>query len=103
MLSAAARAAADRRSVYVIVESMRQVDYMLDLAHKHGIARHIDNGAIKFETCNSVNFDWYTGTIIGAHPNCLVFVDHCAIEQRYANVLAELHQYDLPTPTERAR
>jgi hypothetical protein len=35
-------------------------------------------------------------TLRGAHPNCIVLVDHFAIERRYAAVLEMMHRYDRP-------
>lgn len=34
---------------------------------------------------------------LGAHPQSLVFIDHYAIEVRYANILKELDRYNAPT------
>lgn len=39
-------------------------------------------------------FDWATMTLPRAHQNCVVLVDHFLIEQRFMDVLAELHAYD---------
>lgn len=53
------------------------------------------NLGIKFETPHSPgNFDWERMRLIGAHPNCVVLVDHHAIEDRFSRVLAMLHAYD---------
>jgi len=38
--------------------------------------------------------------LIGAHPNCVVLVDHHAIEDRFARVLEMLHAYDEPSAQE---
>jgi hypothetical protein len=40
------------------------------------------------------NFDPETHRLVGAHPNCVVLIDHAAIEQRYGALLEELHRYD---------
>jgi hypothetical protein len=54
------------------------------------------NLGIKFESMNSPgNFDVERVRLIGAHPNCVVLVDHYAIERRFGAMLEELHRYDL--------
>jgi hypothetical protein len=51
-------------------------------------------GQISVETPATVMFDWDHLEVVGAHRSCRVFVDHFAIEQRYAAALRELHAYD---------
>ena len=69
-------------------------------AHK----RHLEDEesihlGIKFETPTSMsNFDWPTMRLKGAHPNCLVLVDHYAIESYFSRMLAVLHRYDKEKP-----
>lgn len=53
------------------------------------------NNTIKFELADSPgNFDWQTMTLVGAHPNCVVLVDHYAIEQTWSRMLEMLHRFD---------
>ena len=54
---------------------------------------------IKFETPTSMsNFDWPTMSLKGAHRNCVVLVDHYAIESYFSRMLAVLHRYDKEKP-----
>ena len=46
---------------------------------------------IKYESASSINFDWFTMTIRG--EDCIVLVDHYAIEQRYSQI-EMLHRFD---------
>ena len=69
-------------------------------AHK----RHLEDEesvqlGIKFETPTSMsNFDWPTMSLKGAHRNCVVLVDHYAIESYFSRMLAVLHRYDKEKP-----
>lgn len=86
MLEEARRQVRKGRAVYVLCAT---------LSHAQHLANDPDNEFIKFETSQSLaNFDWSTMIMRGAHPNCLVFVDHWAIESRYRAVLEMLHRWD---------
>lgn len=87
MLVEAERLASDGRAVYVIAANMAEVSRLQSLLRS-------DSG-VKVETCDSPgNFDWDTLSLKGAHPNCVVLVDHYAIECRFRRILDELHRYD---------
>jgi hypothetical protein len=49
---------------------------------------------IKVETPSSVDLDWDSFTLRGAHPNCRVLVDHFTIEHWFSTLLSQLHRYD---------
>lgn len=54
---------------------------------------------IKFESISSLsNLDWLALRLRGAHPNCVVLVDHYAIETYFSRVLEMLHRYDKEKP-----
>ncbi len=88
MIEAAKREADAGRAVYVVMATRDQADQM---------QRQIDYPGINFEWPSSTgNFDWDTMRLLGAHPNCVVLVDHFAIETRFKSVLEMLHQFDPP-------
>jgi hypothetical protein len=89
MMEAAIEAASMGRAVYVIVDSKEQ-GYALTRQYPNTL-----NLGIKFETFASLlNFDPVTMTLKGAHPHCVVFADHFAIEARYSKLMDELVRYD---------
>ena len=82
----------DKRAPYIIAANERQrvlIRHMVeDLAagKPHGV---------KVETWNSLlGFSCETMTAPLMHKNCVVLVDHFAIENRFALLLEELHRYD---------
>jgi hypothetical protein len=84
------------RAVYIIGrdsghnETMRTMLDALLIEDVHG-----PMNSIKFETLYTLdNFDPVKMKLIGAHPNCIVLVDHAVIESRYNLLIAELHRYD---------
>lgn len=86
MLSEASKLCDKGRAVYVIAASAHEAKR---LQHQSGDER------IKFETEQSVgNLDWGTMSLSGAHPNCVVLVDHWVIQQRLHNALVMLHRFD---------
>jgi hypothetical protein len=91
MLERARQLARDGRAVYVVAANQhhaRQIKQMLGSD---------ESGGIKIESIVSLgnSFDWETLTLRGAHPNCVVMVDHQAIESRYSAILDEWTRYDL--------
>lgn len=61
--------------------------------------------ALRFETLDSLKtLDWQSGRLVGAHPNCLVFVDHAAVEMRFRWLLEQATRFDsavhISTPEE---
>lgn len=50
---------------------------------------------ITFETPETLsNFDWETFRLRGAHPNCIVLVDHFTIETHFSRLIEMLHRFD---------
>lgn len=93
MMNEAKRLAAAGRAVYVIAlsrEHARQLERSLSVEEAEL--------AIKFETVDSPgNLEFEPSPYLrGAHPNCVVLVDHSVIERRYACILYELHRWDAP-------
>jgi hypothetical protein len=90
MLQEAKRLAESGRAVYVIAATVKDANRLgkqfQELAEK-------DLG-VKFESCSIPNFNWESMKLIGAHPSCVVLVDHFAIEKKYANILNMLHKFD---------
>jgi hypothetical protein len=88
MLKRAEELALAGRAVYVICFDPKAVEQAFgrDRAQRLGI---------KFESVSSPgNLDLERVKLLGAHPNCVVLVDHCVIERRFAAILEELHRYD---------
>jgi hypothetical protein len=90
MLERARQLSHQGRAVYVIAATQRHAD---DLRYQLGP----DANGIKVETIGSVGIrlNWETLTLDGAHRNCVVLVDHYAIESRFGAILDELIRYDL--------
>lgn len=97
MLEEAARLDAKGRAVYVVTADEAQRRRLAaEFEQEHGVT------GVKFETEASLGaaWDWKRLRIRGAHPNCVVLVDHHAIEQHFGAMLDMLHRFDLkPTPT----
>lgn len=92
MLEDAMGLARNGRAVYVIGATKRHADMLKGIAGPEA-----DRLGIKFETARERglgNMDWETMSLQGAHPNCVVLVDHYAIESKFAAVLEMLHRYD---------
>lgn len=93
MIKQAVELAKAGKAVYIVA---------FTLEHKAGIERRMDNEGIDFERLgikveaqyHLPEFDWKTMTLPGAHPNCVVLVDHATIESRYRHLLEMLHRYD---------
>lgn len=94
MLEHAKKLAREGRAVYVIADNTRDMRRLETLCGEPSLG-------IKFETPDSPgNFVWEEMRLRGAHPNCVVLVDHHAIEDRFARVLEMLHAYDDPSAEE---
>ncbi len=89
MIKEAKRLADEGRSVYIIVDSKsQQQDFRSLIGDDHrGIHVEVPTGLN--------NFDWESLRLRGAHPNCVVLVDHYVIERRFAAILKMLHRFDL--------
>lgn len=95
MLAHAKQLEASGRAVYIIAS---------DHQHAGNLRRLLpEETGIKVETpATAGNFDWQTLALRGAHPNCVVLVDHYAIESHFARMLRMLTAYDLPASSEAA-
>lgn len=90
MLSEARKLAEQGKAVYVVAATEQ---HALQLEFEAG--EEATKLGIKFETIGSLrNLDFETLTLRGAHPNCVVLVDHYAIECRFSRVLEMLHKFD---------
>lgn len=90
MIDEALRLSREGRAVYVIMDNMERARY-----HQRKLDHEYPYSGVKFETPSSPgNFDWGSLRLIGAHPNCVVLVDHFAIERKFGAILDELYRYD---------
>ena len=88
MLQEACRLRDEGRAVYVLLANMQHVAMYKGRPEYDGL---------RFETWGSLgpsSLDDYRLRLRGAHPNCILLVDHYAIESRFAAVLRELHRFD---------
>lgn len=87
MLEEAVRLEQDGRAVYVIVSTRQEVKSIRSLLP--------EETSIKLETPGSLpSFDFETWHLMGAHPNCVVLVDHFVLEQRFRKILSEWVRFD---------
>jgi hypothetical protein len=97
MLEDAVHKARLGRAVYVIAATTKHARMLQDMGGK--MAKEL---GIKFETAETLtNFDWRTMRLSGAHKNCVVLVDHYAIEAEFSAMLDMLHRYDIKPPMDR--
>lgn len=90
MLAEAKALALSGRAVYIIAANCQHASL---LESRLGNERF--NLGIKVEVPTRIgNFDWDTVKLIGTHSNCVVLVDHYAIETHFADVLEMLHRFD---------
>lgn len=93
MMQDAAQAVDERRAVYVILAPISRPENFLRLL---GDRAERYRGRIKFETFGTLpNYDIDTGRLRGAWQNCVVLVDHFAIEHRHYNLIHLYEKYDL--------
>ena len=88
MIEVAKRLNEERAAVYIIC---------LTRQHANEIVKKIGPGhkGIKVETLTTMRtFDMQSMTLKGAHPNCVVLVDHHAIESSYSMMLEMFHRFD---------
>ena len=90
MLEEAIKQAKLGRAVYVVGASAAHARMLNDMCSAKSGAL-----GIKFETASSLgNIDWENMRMTGAHPNCVLLVDHFAIESKFSQILAMLHRFD---------
>jgi len=92
MLQRAHQLAVAGRAVYVMGANHQ---HALELEREF-LRQYGQRCGVKFETTNINTFDWRTLRMRGAHTNCVVLIDHYAIESQLAGILEELHRYDAP-------
>jgi len=110
LLSHAIAQAAQKKKVYVLYENpehgkmmQRQCAKMCQGNIAGSIVYKPDawaSGVIVFETEKNMVIDWDSMTLPYNHTDCVLLVDHYAIESRFKALLAMLHQFDphtLPT------
>lgn len=108
------------RSTYMLIAALMAHDsgkavYVIGADHEHAsileseLGRILDRlgrsasetgiSSIKFECTDGLsNFNWETGVLQGADKNCVVFVDHFAIERKFSWALREMHRFDREMP-----
>lgn len=88
MLNDAVRKARDGRAVYVVAADGNQA--------KEFERRLPDDLGIKVEIWGGVSaqLDIQSMRLRGAHPNCLILIDHYAIERAFGPLLSMLHRFD---------
>ena len=87
MLGAAMEALAAGRAIYVIMDEDSTRRYKKDQRY----------AGLRFETWASMSTSIDAEHLrmrTGAHPNCVLFVDHYAIEQRFGALLREWVRFD---------
>lgn len=90
MLKEAMKLAQEGRAVYIVAHTSSQVK---ELENRLGPAG--EQLGIKVDVPEFLgNLSWETLTLTGAHPNCVVLVDHHTIEARFAGMLEMLHRFD---------
>lgn len=95
MLNDAVIQARNGRAVYVVADT-KLLARMLECTLDDMLGEESKKLGIKFESAQSLsNFDWMEMRLYNAHPNCVVLVDHYAIECKFGFVLEMLHRYDI--------
>ena len=93
MLQEAIDYAKKGRAVYVIAATHNHAQNLERTLHYY--FNITEDLGIKFETFDSLRtFDEQAFILHGAHPNCVVLIDHYAIERKYYKILEMLHRYD---------
>lgn len=98
MLQEAFKLSKEGRAVYVVAVSehdagrlRREIGALASMQDPAG-RRH----GIKVETFEGLGLGPDLERPKGMHPNCVILVDHHALEQRYAAVLQMLTRFDQP-------
>ena len=85
MLAEARRLRDEGRAVYVVFDSLQ------------GWKRYDtpENAGLRFESLSSLRtLDLATGRLVGAHPNCVVLMDHYAVERHFRWMLDQWTRFD---------
>ena len=98
MLEDAINQASKGRAVYILCPN--DIRYHQRLAayicQQKNISPDVFNG-LKFETIASIgerNINWERREMLGAHPNCKLFIDHHVFAQKFSYILDGFHEYD---------
>lgn len=90
MMTEARRLRDEGRAVYVVFATKRHAD-MHDTPENEGLS---------LESIQSLRtLDHRTGRLVGAHPNCVVLVDHYAAESMFPWLWAQISRFDETTET----
>jgi hypothetical protein len=82
-----------RRAVYVIAMNLREKKRLEQMLIE--ICGGEYPRGLSLEMPNLMeSLDRQTLRLRHAHPNCIVLIDHAAIEAEFAGLIAELHRYD---------
>lgn len=99
LLEDAIRLAKEGRAVYIVAANNDHILTLLDMFDDLSELSAQELG-VKFETASSLStFDLFEMRLKNAHSNCVVLVDHFAIETRFQKVLEMLHRYDPKNPS----
>lgn len=80
MMELARKLAKQGKAVYVVFHTYGMRDSMQRWHERE----HGEVKGIRFETAQMLpELDWWTLTLRNAHPNCVVLVDHAAIEDHF--------------------
>jgi hypothetical protein len=88
MVQEAKRLADQGKTVFILAASH---------THAHVLRTWITDSRIAVDTVGCGDFDWHTMTLRGMSPDCVVLVDHFAIELYWNKLLTEYHRYDTTT------
>lgn len=70
----------------------------IDILERLNISPEVIGVQIKFETLGSIGginqLDLKNKTLINAHPNCRLLIDHFFYEKEFKHILDGFHQYD---------
>ena len=103
MLLDALRLCHDGQAVYVVAANIADSARLNRMLDTLGRTEDEKDGPafVKVETGWSLgNLNWETLTLVGAYPNCVVLMDHYAIETHFSRMLEMLTRYDLPVTKE---
>lgn len=98
MLEEAIRLSSEGRAVYVMMHT-----HTAEAEFKHRVEmicerKGIEVPDIKFETWQSLGghrgVDLVRQKMLGAHPNCCLFIDHYFYQHYFEHILAGFHQWD---------
>lgn len=95
LVRAAIEAIQNGRAVYILCTNKEHMKSLVEQVNRAEM-RYLTIQP-KYETLESIgieNIDWKTTQIIGAHPNCKLFIDHQVYEQLFSHFINGYHAYD---------